>query len=109
MEKSVRRVFYAQFWGVSGDKMAVYSLVELETEIAEAKAAIQRVRRAVSYGTGNVWVEDNRSGLLLTPQDAALSRAAAGIHQGSRTLICGRPGRRFRWVRWRSQVIGKSL
>ena len=40
--------------------MAVYSLTELETEIAEAKAAIRRVRRAVSYGTGNVRVERER-------------------------------------------------
>ena len=32
---------------------------------------------------GRVWVEDNRSGLLLSPQDAALPRAAAGIHQGA--------------------------
>ena len=40
--------------------MAVYSLNEIETEIAEAKEAIRRVRRAVSYGTGNVRLERER-------------------------------------------------
>lgn len=40
--------------------MAIYSLTEIESEIAEAKEAIRRVRRAVSYGTGNVRLERER-------------------------------------------------